>query len=101
MEQVHPRDGAHAGRGGGELGVEHCAPGPTGADCMLCCARPTPHESPAWIMCLHVLAQVRPLMPGVTMHAVVDACHSGTVLDLPFRTKFRRGQGFYWKGRHQ
>ncbi|OMP09496.1 Peptidase C14, caspase catalytic [Corchorus olitorius] len=25
---------------------------------------------------------VRPLKPGVTLHAVVDACHSGTILDL-------------------
>ncbi|KAK6916130.1 hypothetical protein RJ641_018991 [Dillenia turbinata] len=27
---------------------------------------------------------VRPLKPGVTLHAIIDACHSGTVLDLPF-----------------
>ncbi|TYH85177.1 hypothetical protein ES332_D02G247000v1 [Gossypium tomentosum] len=26
---------------------------------------------------------VRPLTPGVTLHAIVDACHSGTILDLP------------------
>ncbi|CAI9781770.1 unnamed protein product [Fraxinus pennsylvanica] len=26
---------------------------------------------------------VRPLKPGVTLHAIVDSCHSGTVLDLP------------------
>lgn len=25
---------------------------------------------------------VRPLEKGVTLHAIVDACHSGTVLDL-------------------
>ncbi|PNH03319.1 Metacaspase-1 [Tetrabaena socialis] len=42
---------------------------------------------------------VRPLMPGVTLHAVIDACHSGTALDLPFRAKVDgRGQ-WYWKGR--
>ncbi|CAK7328479.1 unnamed protein product [Dovyalis caffra] len=27
---------------------------------------------------------VRPLKNGVTLNAIVDACHSGTVLDLPF-----------------
>ncbi|KAE8668264.1 Metacaspase-1 [Hibiscus syriacus] len=26
---------------------------------------------------------VRPLTRGVTLHAIVDACHSGTILDLP------------------
>ena len=26
---------------------------------------------------------VRPLKHGVTLHAIVDACHSGTILDLP------------------
>jgi hypothetical protein len=41
---------------------------------------------------------VRPLPPGVTLHAVVDACHSGTVLDLLYRTKVKR-EGIYWKGR--
>lgn len=27
---------------------------------------------------------VRPLIQGVTLHAIFDSCHSGTVLDLPF-----------------
>ncbi|KZV57947.1 metacaspase-1 [Dorcoceras hygrometricum] len=27
---------------------------------------------------------VRPLPRGVKLHAIIDACHSGTVLDLPF-----------------
>ncbi|KAL9141347.1 hypothetical protein ABFS82_14G096700 [Erythranthe guttata] len=26
---------------------------------------------------------VRPLIRGVTLHAIIDSCHSGTVLDLP------------------
>lgn len=27
---------------------------------------------------------VRPLPKGVTLHALIDSCHSGTVLDLPY-----------------
>ncbi|KAG1679245.1 hypothetical protein FOA52_009274 [Chlamydomonas sp. UWO 241] len=38
---------------------------------------------------------VAPLPPGVVMHVVIDACHSGTALDLPYSTEFRGGQ-FYW-----
>ena len=26
---------------------------------------------------------VRPLKTGVKLHAIIDACHSGTILDLP------------------
>ena len=33
---------------------------------------------------------VRPLPPGVKLHAIVDACHSGTVLDLPFLCRMNR-----------
>ncbi|XP_015071153.1 metacaspase-1-like isoform X1 [Solanum pennellii] len=33
---------------------------------------------------------VKPLLPGVTLHAIVDACHSGTVLDLPWVYKENR-----------
>ncbi|KAG6409144.1 hypothetical protein SASPL_132178 [Salvia splendens] len=29
-------------------------------------------------------AIVRPLVPGVTLHAIIDSCHSGTILDLPY-----------------
>ena len=28
---------------------------------------------------------VNPLGPGVRLHAVIDACHSGSALDLEFR----------------
>ncbi|KAK8518950.1 hypothetical protein V6N13_017793 [Hibiscus sabdariffa] len=35
---------------------------------------------------------VRPLTRGVTLHAIVDACHSGTILDLPqvYNSKLRK-----------
>lgn len=33
---------------------------------------------------------VRPLPKGAKLHAIIDACHSGTVLDLPFVCKMNR-----------
>lgn len=33
---------------------------------------------------------VRPLTHGVKLHAIIDACHSGTVLDLPFLCRMDR-----------
>lgn len=35
-------------------------------------------------------AIVRPLPRGAKLHAIVDACHSGTVLDLSFVCKMNR-----------
>uniref|UniRef100_A0A803M4K6 Peptidase C14 caspase domain-containing protein n=1 Tax=Chenopodium quinoa TaxID=63459 RepID=A0A803M4K6_CHEQI len=35
-------------------------------------------------------AIVRPLPRGVKLHAIIDACHSGTVLDLPFLCRMSR-----------
>lgn len=35
-------------------------------------------------------AIVRPLGPGVRLHAIIDACHSGTVLDLPWFCRMDR-----------
>ncbi|XP_015951472.2 metacaspase-1-like isoform X2 [Arachis duranensis] len=37
---------------------------------------------------------VRPLPHGAKLHAIFDACHSGTLLDLPFFCKINR-EGFY------
>ena len=34
---------------------------------------------------------VNPLPPGVRLHAIIDACHSGSVLDLEYRAEFRDG----------
>jgi hypothetical protein len=40
---------------------------------------------------------VRPLAPGVTLHALIDACHSGTAMDLPYRAKVGSDGRFSWK----
>ncbi|KAI9176563.1 hypothetical protein LWI28_004338 [Acer negundo] len=37
---------------------------------------------------------VRPLTHGVKLHAIVDSCHSGTVLDLPFVCRMNM-EGYY------
>ncbi|KAM1369900.1 hypothetical protein ACFX15_039709 [Malus domestica] len=42
-------------------------------------------------------AIVRPLPPGVKLHAIIDACHSGTVLDLPFLCRMDRGGRYVWE----
>ena len=40
------------------------------------------------------IALVRALPVGATLHCVVDACHSGTALDLPYVTKKDRKTGY-------
>lgn len=40
---------------------------------------------------------VRPLPTGVNLHAIVDACHSGTVLDLPFLYRYSGHDAFVWE----
>ncbi|KAK3025083.1 hypothetical protein RJ639_044962, partial [Escallonia herrerae] len=40
---------------------------------------------------------VRPLPTGVKLHAIVDACHSGTVLDLPFLCRMHRTGQYGWE----
>jgi hypothetical protein len=32
---------------------------------------------------------VNPLPLGVRLHAIIDACHSGSVLDLEYRAEFQ------------
>lgn len=39
---------------------------------------------------------VQPLQYGVMLHALIDACHSGTAMDLPYRAKYSDGR-FSWK----
>ncbi len=41
-------------------------------------------------------ALVNPLPPGVRLHAVIDACHAGSMLDLEWRAKARAGP-IFWK----
>ncbi|THG15339.1 hypothetical protein TEA_005316 [Camellia sinensis var. sinensis] len=40
---------------------------------------------------------VRPLPYGVKLHAIIDACHSGTVLDLPFLCRMNRMGQYVWE----
>lgn len=40
---------------------------------------------------------VRPLPTGVKLHAIIDACHSGTMLDLPFLCRMDRSGRYAWE----
>ncbi|KAH7866269.1 hypothetical protein Vadar_017934 [Vaccinium darrowii] len=40
---------------------------------------------------------VRPLPHGAKLHAIIDACHSGTVLDLPFVCRVNRAGHYTWE----
>ncbi|KAG0485167.1 hypothetical protein HPP92_009246 [Vanilla planifolia] len=40
---------------------------------------------------------VRPLRQGAKLHAIIDSCHSGTVLDLPFLCRMSRGGFYQWE----
>uniref|UniRef100_A0ACD5TI00 Uncharacterized protein n=1 Tax=Avena sativa TaxID=4498 RepID=A0ACD5TI00_AVESA len=42
-------------------------------------------------------ALVRPLPPGAKLHALIDACHSGTALDLPFLCRMSRSGQYIWE----
>lgn len=42
-------------------------------------------------------ALVRPLVHGVKLHAIIDACHSGTVLDLPNLCRIKKNGQPEWK----
>ncbi|KAJ4774110.1 Metacaspase-1 [Rhynchospora pubera] len=42
-------------------------------------------------------ALVRPLPHGVRLHAIIDACHSGTVLDLSFLCRMNRSGQYMWE----
>ncbi|KAJ7968217.1 Metacaspase-1 [Quillaja saponaria] len=40
---------------------------------------------------------VKPLPRGAKLHAIIDACHSGTVLDLPFVCKMNPNGNYSWQ----
>ncbi|KAJ0970751.1 hypothetical protein J5N97_018710 [Dioscorea zingiberensis] len=40
---------------------------------------------------------VRPLPRGAKLHAIIDACHSGTALDLPFLCRMDRNERYHWE----
>ncbi|XP_052150617.1 metacaspase-1-like [Oryza glaberrima] len=40
---------------------------------------------------------VRPLVAGAKLHAIVDTCHSGTILDLPFLCRLSRTGYWQWE----
>ncbi|XP_023552768.1 metacaspase-1-like [Cucurbita pepo subsp. pepo] len=40
---------------------------------------------------------VRPLPYGAKLHAIVDSCHSGTMLDLPFLCRMDRNGSYRWE----
>lgn len=40
---------------------------------------------------------VRPLPPRAKLHAIIDACHSGTVLDLPYLCRMDRSGRYVWE----
>ncbi|KAL6878254.1 hypothetical protein ACP4OV_012424 [Aristida adscensionis] len=40
---------------------------------------------------------VRPLGRGVKLHAIVDTCHSGTILDLPYLCRLSRTGYWQWE----
>ncbi|KAL5724180.1 Metacaspase-1 [Ranunculus cassubicifolius] len=43
------------------------------------------------------LSIVKPLPYGVKLHAIIDACHSGTVLDLPYLCRMSRTGQYVWE----
>ncbi|KAK6916129.1 hypothetical protein RJ641_018990 [Dillenia turbinata] len=40
---------------------------------------------------------VRPLPPGAKLHAIIDACHSGTILDLRYVCRMNREGYYVWE----
>ncbi|KAF5183574.1 Metacaspase-1 [Thalictrum thalictroides] len=40
---------------------------------------------------------VKPLPKGTTLHAIMDACHSGTILDLPYLCRMNKNGYYSWE----
>nr|XP_043625972.1 metacaspase-3-like [Erigeron canadensis] len=43
---------------------------------------------------------VEPLPHGATLHSIMDTCFSGTLLDLPFLCRIKRGGFYKWEDHH-
>ncbi|KAF8044162.1 hypothetical protein BT93_A2212 [Corymbia citriodora subsp. variegata] len=62
------------------------------------CIWPVDHEIAGKIIDDEINATiVRPLPRGAKLHAVIDACHSGTMLDLPFLCRMNREGAYRWE----
>ncbi|XP_047090741.1 metacaspase-1-like [Lolium rigidum] len=44
---------------------------------------------------------VRPLRPGVKLHAIIDTCHSGTILDLRYLCRLSRTGYWQWENHNR
>ncbi|XP_020161954.1 metacaspase-1 [Aegilops tauschii subsp. strangulata] len=44
---------------------------------------------------------VRPLGAGVKLHAIIDTCHSGTILDLPYLCRISRTGYWQWENHNR
>ncbi|WJX22039.1 hypothetical protein P8452_11386 [Trifolium repens] len=78
--------------GHGSREVDHSMDEVDGYDEAIC---PVDYESEGKILDDEINATiVRPLPHGAKLHAVIDTCFSGTVLDLPFMCRINR-KGYY------
>ncbi|GFP98705.1 metacaspase-1 [Phtheirospermum japonicum] len=63
---------------------------------------PVDHEREGRILDDEINATiVRPLPRGAKLHAIIDACHSGTILDLPFVCRMNRDGFYMWEDQGQ
>ncbi|KAL0365153.1 UNVERIFIED_CONTAM: Metacaspase-1 [Sesamum angustifolium] len=59
---------------------------------------PVDHQTQGTILDDEINATiVRPLPQGAKLHAIIDACHSGTILDLPFFCRMDREGHYAWE----
>ncbi|XP_057977164.1 metacaspase-3-like isoform X1 [Malania oleifera] len=66
-----------------------------GYDEMIC---PVDYETEGPILDDEINATiVRPLCHGAKLHAIIDSCHSGTILDLPFVCRIDRKGCYSWE----
>ncbi|KAL3620939.1 hypothetical protein CASFOL_035851 [Castilleja foliolosa] len=63
---------------------------------------PVDHEREGKILDDEINATiVRPLPRGAKLHAIIDACHSGTILDLPLVCRMNRDGLYMWEDQGQ